>query len=58
MSWFLLQDLKTGRTRDIVLEQGGTEKDARKYFGGIWMNAERVVCHGPCPLGPASCAGC
>ncbi len=58
MSWFLFQDLKTGLTRDVLLDRDGTEKDARKRLGGIWMDAERVVCHGPCPLGPASCARC
>jgi hypothetical protein len=59
MNRFMLHDLETGEVRDVVLDFGRTEQDARRALGGAWQDAERVVCHGPCRLsGLASDADC
>jgi len=44
---FFLEDIITGECRDLVLEAGSTEQDARHRLGGSWTERERVACHGP-----------
>jgi hypothetical protein len=59
MNLFMLQNLETGEVRDVVLAFGRTEKEARRQLGGVWEDAEQVVCHGPRQLlDPNSLSGC
>ncbi|HVV79255.1 MAG TPA: hypothetical protein VHD59_06540 [Pseudolabrys sp.] len=48
---FFLEDIITGECRDLVLEAGATEQDARDRLGGSWTERARVACHGPQPAG-------
>jgi hypothetical protein len=49
-NWFYLEDRKTGESRDVIIDGQCTQNDARRAIGGVWLDAERVVCHGPCPI--------
>jgi len=47
MLLYTLYDLQTGAQKDIEAPSGTTERQVRMWYGGIWLDFERVLCPPP-----------